>query len=515
MRIHRTPVSAQGYNSAPLHTCQLLATDDFHDISENRYTCVSIDQHYITGRGAVAGCADQGADISKGCTMHALPNDVSETLIDGVSAWLKQSALKGADLETIVTETCERLAAIGIPLIRVHLSFSMLHPLYDALGFTWLRKEGLTMAGYRAGSGDRPRERFLASPYYHLISKNLSHLRRRLDPSIPAEFPIFEDLKQQRATDYLAFAQTFGDTDGKGMLGSWATDREGGFSEDMIKALLRIQSNLAVTAFMAVQAKLADNMLTTYLGSDAGNRVLSGQIRRGDGETIRAALVMVDMRDSTALAENSGRQVYIDTLNQFFDAVATPFNENGGQILSFIGDGFLAAFPCDRHKSTSEIAARKAMAAARQAVQRMAELNRVRAGRGLGEIKFGVGLHAGNVMFGNVGLKNRLTFSAFGSAVNEAQRLESLTKKYGQPIVASEIFKDYCGGDWQLQGKERLRGLSEETSVFLPGPRNMACDGSTNMKFDVDEARSEAEEIMLLHRSTNIKTPGVLGRRIQ
>ena len=447
--------------------------------------------------------------------MYTSQNDVSETLIDGVSAWLKQSALKGADLETIVTETCERLAAVGIPLVRVHLTFSMLHPLYNALGFTWLRKEGVAVEGFQSGGGNGASERYRSSPYYHLISKNLSHLRRRLDPKTPAEFPVFDDLKTLGATDYLAFAQRFGDADGKGMLGSWATDRADGFTEDMIKALLHIQNSLAVTALMAMHAKMADNMLTTYLGGDAGKRVLSGQIRRGDGETIRAALVMVDMRNSTALAESGGRQVYIDTLNQFFDAVAAPFNRDGGEILSFIGDGFLAVYPCERQKASSQIAARAAMSAARQAVARMAEQNRNRTSAGLDDIRFGIGLHVGNVMFGNVGLKNRLTFSAFGSATNEVQRLESLTKKYGQPVVASEIFKDYCGGDWVLQGKEMLRGISEEVSIYLPGPETMAVDGSTNLQFDANDRRSEAEEVMLLYRNTSKHTPGLFGRRIQ
>ena len=115
---------------------------------------------------------------------------------------------------------------------------------------------------------------------------------------------------------------------------------------------------------MAVLNKLADNMLTTYLGGDAGKRVLNGQIKRGEGETIRAALVMADMRGSTRLAETAGREVYIETLNQFFDAIAAPFNRAGGQILSFLGDGFLAVYPCERHRAPSEIACRSALAAA-------------------------------------------------------------------------------------------------------------------------------------------------------
>ncbi len=437
--------------------------------------------------------------------MSDASNEVSKTLIDGVSAWLKESALDSPDLEQIVTETCDRLSAVGIPLKRVHLTFSMLHPLYDALNFTWLRGEGVQLGNYQRVDEDSPPPMFAASPYYHLLSKKLGHLRRRIDPSTPSEFPIFDDLKPLGVTDYLAFTQNFGEGEGlgRGIIGSWTTDRAGGFSDEMIKALLHIQSNFAVTALMAVSSQLADNMLTTYLGEDAGRRVLSGQTRRGDGETIRAALVMVDMRNSTALADSGGRQVYIDTLNDFFDAIATPFNTDGGEILSFVGDGFLAVFPCERHKAPSQIAARAAMSATREAIARITGMNEKRVSEGQDEINFGIGLHVGNVMFGNVGLKDRLTFSAFGSAVNEVQRLEGLTKKIGKPVVASEKFKEYCGGDWEAQGEEALRGLSEKLSVFVPEPKNLAGDGTSDMKSDGEKGRSEAEEIMLLLRGKN------------
>ncbi|MGB7269759.1 MAG: adenylate/guanylate cyclase domain-containing protein [Albidovulum sp.] len=442
--------------------------------------------------------------------MDASRQEISRTLIDGISTWLRQSALNGSDLETITCGICERLSAIGIPLARVHVTFSMLHPLYTALGFTWLRGQPVEIEGYNLDTKKAPPERYLSSPYYQLVSKNLSHLRRRISPTAPPEFPVFEDIKHLGITDYLAFKQSFGDAEEKGMLGSWATDAGEGFSEEMIKALLHIQNNFAVAAQMAVLRKLAGNMLTTYLGGNAGERVLSGQIRRGDGETVRAALVMVDMRSSTALAENGGRQVFIDTLNEFFDAVATPFNRDGGEILSFVGDGFLAVYPCERQKLASQTAARAAMNAARTAVIRMQALNRNRAERGLDEIRFGIGLHVGNVMYGNVGLQSRLTFSAFGAAVNEVQRLESLTKKFNHPIVASEMFKDYCDGDWQFAGQEELRGVPETVSVFLPGPKNMACDGATDMTFGFDEKHSQAEELILLHRNALVgKTDSV------
>ncbi len=427
---------------------------------------------------------------------------VSTTLLDRVSHWLQQAALSGETLENLVQGFCERLAASGLPLNRVHLSFSMLHPLYDALGFTWMRGKGVTVEGYRADNGPGDTNRFLHSPYYYLLSNNLDHMRRQIDPATPSEFPVFEDFKALGVTDYIAFVQSFGESAGQGMMGSWATDAPDGFSDNVIEALLRIQNSLAVAAKMAVLGKLADNMLTTYLGGNAGKRVLSGQIRRGDGETIRAALVMADMRQSTMLAEKEGRQVYIDTLNQFFDAIATPFNQRGGEILSFVGDGFLAVYPCGRHREPSQVAALAAMGAVRQATARMAELNIDRKRQGLGEVRYGIGLHVGNVMFGNVGLKDRLTFSAFGAAVNEVERLQGLTKKYAHPIVASQAFATYCGGDWTTLGQEKLRGVGQKFTVLLPGESNMKLDHAEVAQNQSHDKRSEAEQVMLLYRNS-------------
>ena len=269
----------------------------------------------------------------------------------------------------------------------------------------------------------------------------------------------------------------------------------------MISALLRIQNHLAIAAKMAVLTKLADNMMTTYLGGDAGRRVLDGQIKRGEGDTIRAALVMGDMRGSTRLAETSGRELYIDTLNQFFDAIAAPFNRKGGQIMSFLGDGFIAVYPCERHRAQSEIACQAALAAAHKASTRMMELNLRRKEQGLDDIKFGIGLHVGNVMFGNVGLTDRLTFSVFGSAVNEVQRLQTLTKKYPHSVLASKEFAGYCGANsWLTLGKEELAGIKQKLTVLSP-------DLSGALALDEDAALepfhdriSDAEQVMLLHR---------------
>lgn len=441
-------------------------------------------------------------------------SSVSDIFLDKVAEWLTQAALTGENLETVVRGFCDRMAASGLPIARVHLTFSMLHPLYDAVGFTWRRASGVTIEGYRH-SGEKP-ERFLQSPYYHLLTNNLDYMRRRIDADGPAEFPIFEELRKEKMTDYIAFVQTFGDGSAQGMMGSWATDGISGFSEAMIGALLRMQNHLALAAKMAVLGKLANNMLTTYLGGDAGRRVLNGQIRRGDGETIRAALVMGDMRQSTMVAEKEGRQAYIDTLNEFFDAIAAPFNRNGGEIMSFLGDGFLAVYPCGRHKDPSKVACRAALSAVFQAQARLTALNEERQARKLSPVRCGIGLHVGNVMFGNVGLRDRLTFSAFGAAVNEVQRLQALTKKYSKEVVASQAFAGYSGGDWVTLGEEKLRGIRQKLVVLHPKPLAMPPRQEDAFRETAADGLSEAEQVILLHRdATNQQGRSPAGKHMQ
>ena len=439
--------------------------------------------------------------------MNTAHVDVSTVLVDDVGDWLMRSALAGADLETLVRGFCERLAAAGLPLARIHLTFSVLHPLYRAAGFTWRRGQGVEAEAYPHRQGGQS-DLFKQSPYYYLLSNNLSLLRRRIDVSSQSDFSVFDDLRDMGITDYLAFVQPFESGSSRAMMGSWSTDLKEGFSDSVISALMRIQNQLAVATRMAVLGKLADNMLSTYLGSDAGRRVLNGQIKRGDGETIRAALVMADMRNSTALAEQHGRQVFIEMLNQFYDAIAVPFNNGGGQILSFLGDGFLAVYPCERHKEPTRVACRAALAAANAATASMAELNRARLNQGLPQIGYGIGLHIGNVMFGNVGLADRLTFSVFGAAVNQAQRLESLTKKYPAEIIASEDFAGYCSGEWTRFGTEKLRGIEQPVKVFGPPAANLAA-ASLPKTVNADGGQlSGAEHLVMLHREGQLAAGG-------
>lgn len=430
---------------------------------------------------------------------------VSTNLIDKVADWLMAQALDDTELEALVSGCCERLSAAGVPLARANFSFSVLHPLYRAMGFTWRRGEALEVEGFRhvqEGEADG----FLNSPYYYLLSNKLEYMRRRLDSAGPLGFPVLDTLRQQGLVDYLAFMTQFRRGSGQGMMGSWATDQADGFSESDIAALLRIQMRLAVAARMAVQASLARNTLATYLGANAGAQVLDGNIRRGDGETIKAAIVIADMRDSTRLAEELGRQAYIESLNAFYDGVASAFADAGGEILSFMGDGFLAIFPSGDDPAGRKEACERAFAAALAAAERMAEVNGVRKEQGLCEIGYGLGLHIGSVMFGNVGLEDRLAFSVFGSAVNEASRLESLTKTLGVPILASEEFRSRLSSKWLELGEQTMRGVAHPIAVYTPCLDEECRTVPVKRRVRV-AGRSNAESVVLLQRERPAASP--------
>jgi adenylate cyclase len=308
----------------------------------------------------------------------------SRALVERTAEWLMAQALKDADLKDIVRGCCERLHGAGVPIARVQFTFTLLHPLYRGVGYTWHRGQGLQVDAFRHPPEGILPERVLKSPYYHLIRHGLEHLRRRLDTGGTAEFPVFDELREKGLTDYLAFTSSFATEKGQGMAGSWATDQRGGFTDGEVEALLRIQDPLAVACKMAARGGLAKSVLSTYLGAEAGERVLSGQIKRGDGETSRAAIVWGDLRNSTQMAEQLGRQSYIDNLNSFFDATAGAVADAGGEILSFIGDGFLSVFPCERNQRESAKACQLAFSAALDAAHRQRHVRQCRTSRTAG-----------------------------------------------------------------------------------------------------------------------------------
>jgi adenylate cyclase len=203
--------------------------------------------------------------------------------------------------------------------------------------------------------------------------------------------------------------------------------------------------------------------LTTYVGRNAGERVLAGHIRRGDTETIHAAIWLSDMRGFTALADTLPPQQLVDLLNRYFDCQVPAIEEHGGEVLKYMGDGLLAIFPIGGEAHFQTICA-AALAAGKAARDNIAALNKGEDGPAL---RFGLALHVGDVLFGNIGSGNRLDFTTIGPAVNLAARIEKLAGRLGRTILASEDFVDHCGDDGlQPVGRFAVAGFAAEQMVF-------------------------------------------------
>jgi len=238
------------------------------------------------------------------------------------------------------------------------------------------------------------------------------------------------------------------------------TTREtGGFTDAQIAGIEAIITPLARVAEVRALRRMASMLLDTYVGHDAGERILAGHIRRGDIEEIHAAIWLSDMRGFTALADSLPPRVMIDLLNRYFDCQVPVILEHGAEVLKFMGDGLLAIFAIADNES--EVCER-ALAAARQVRVNIAAL----ASSAMPGLRFGLALHIGDVLYGNIGSGNRLDFTCIGPAVNCAARIEKLTSQLGRAILASGEFARYCPGDFTGLGEFTLAGFSTPQMIF-------------------------------------------------
>lgn len=398
----------------------------------------------------------------------------SNSLIDSVANSLMDQALLDTPIEKIFESTCLQLHAAGIPISRVQIGFRVLHPLFDAQTLTWKLGEKVERSNYITSRDPAPWQK---SPLYYLVVNEIPYLRRHLvgEDSI-LDFDILKNLKEEGYTDYLAFIIPFSEQDPKidaqerenpGIVGSWSTQRENGFTNNNIQAIQRIERRLAVAFKINIQSQITTNILSAYLGPEAGNQVLNGSIQRGDGETIHAVIWYSDMRESTSLANSISGKEFLQALNTYFESTAGAVLNHGGEVLRFIGDAVLAIFPI-RDEGAISKACQAAMNAAIEARKNMVDANVIRNGDGEATLDFGLGLHVGQVLFGNIGVPERVEFSVIGRAANEVARIESLTKELGLPVLVSSEFAANVSTNWIEAGEHQLKGVDRPLRLFSP-----------------------------------------------
>ena len=370
---------------------------------------------------------------------------------------------EGPQIENIVEmfdELCWRLVGDGLPLWRATLHMGTLHPQILSLGARWLRHLKI-VEEYRILRGSDATDEYLRSPIRATTERGIPFRRRLLEET--PEHPLLSKLRTSGATDY--FALPLNRTLQRFPVVTWATDRPRGFGEADIAKLEAINPALAAIVETRAMRRITENLLDVYLGPQAGRRVLAGRIYRAEGEQIRAVIMMTDLREFTALSDRLPGDEVIELLDDYFDALATPIQERTGEVLKFMGDGMLAIFPAadDDDFSTSSV---RALEAATEGLERLDAVNKARRAAGRGELRTGIGLHLGEVIFGNVGAPGRLDFTVIGPAVNLASRIEDLTKQLARPMLFSSAFARICPRPLVSLGFHPVRGLNDPEEVF-------------------------------------------------
>ena len=374
--------------------------------------------------------------------------------------WLVDGARSKMQAHEMLAELCERLVGCGIPLWRMAVFVRTLHPHILGRRFVW--RPGADIEVHEAPFDLLESAEFRGSPVAKVYASGTPIRRRLADADCAIDFPMLAELRDEGVTDYLASPLLF--TDGEIHLATWTTRQPGGFTDAQIKAIESIVAPLARVAEVRALRRTAGNLLDTYVGNNAGERILAGQIRRGHAEAIHAAIWLSDMRGFTLLADHVPPQTLVELLNDYFDCQVPAILDHGGEVLKFMGDGLLAIFPIGSDRDPAEVCART-LASAYEARRNVAALNRSTRNE-VGGVRFGLALHVGDVLYGNVGGGNRLDFTCIGAAVNLAARLEKLAGKLGRVILASDEFARHCGSDFQPIGQFPLAGFAAQQTVF-------------------------------------------------
>ncbi len=389
-------------------------------------------------------------------TSRALPGAI-QSVVD----WLVDGAPDLREPQDVLARLCQRLTAAGLPLHRVAVFVRTLHP--NVVGRRLLWRPGVEVEVNERPHGLLEEESYRASPIA-LVFGGAGTVRRRLaDPECPNDFGIIAELRAEGVTDYLIQPLEFSNREIHAV--SWTTTAPGGFSAADDVALAAIARPLARVIEIHALRRIATTLLDTYVGHGAGERILQGRIRRGEIERIRAVLLLSDLRGFTALSDRLPGEQVIGLLNAYFDGLVPAIEAHGGEVLKFTGDGLLAIFPVAADPGAACAGALAATAAARAA---LAEISAGRTERAEPELRYGIALHIGEVLYGNVGGASRLDFTAIGPAVNLTARLETLARDLGRELVLSAAFAAYCGGAVRSLGCFELRGFREPQQVFAP-----------------------------------------------
>ena len=400
--------------------------------------------------------------------------------------WVGTQALLAPPIEQVFSGFMDALIDAGMPIMRANLSPSLLHPEFKSISMVRYRDGPVTSDSYTHDS-DKTSLAWQQSPHRVLLDgamarswpggaegpPSVHNARYRLSAGEGlALFPVLREIRDHGGTDYIAYAVPFAwgaNLDRErpaGMLTSWTTDRPGGFRDEEIALLNAVQPLWGAAVRASVYTLIAEGIMATYLGHDAGRRVLRGDVQRGQAISMAAAIMVADLRGFTTLADSVPPETLLRILDEHLDAMADSVLGHGGQVLKYMGDGLLATF--DEAEFGREEACARALAAAERAQARNRAMARAHAAFGHPTMALDIALHHGRVMYGNVGTPRRLDFTIIGPAVNLVSRIESLCQPLGQPVLASAAFAGHHGQPDRFVsvGQHQVRGLAKAQELF-------------------------------------------------
>jgi adenylate cyclase len=388
-----------------------------------------------------------------------MTSPIDQHLLTEAIDWMIDGCVSAPTAELVLNQTCERLTACGVPLAHAAVFVRTLHP--EIMGRRWFWQPEGGSEGLDLGHDTMDNPEYRASPIKYVFDE-VKPLRRRLGaPDCPIDFTFLDRFRNEGVTDFLAVPLRA--SDGTINACAWMTKAPGGFSDVAVAALEAIVRPMARMVEVRALKRIAINLLDTYVGGQAGARILGGSIRRGNVESIRAAIWLSDMRGFTARGDRMPAADLVALLNRYFDCQVPAIRAQGGEVLKFMGDGLLAIFPVE-HADNREVCARVLQAArAVETTIREADWGGLEKPGG---IHFGVALHIGDVLYGNIGSTNRLDFTCIGPAVNLAARIEALSGEIGRTILASEAFAAACGDRLVPVGSYALKGVSQPQRVY-------------------------------------------------
>lgn len=394
-----------------------------------------------------------------GRDVQAAQYDVQFDYGDPLARWFVTEGFRVTDTAELIRQCGEQLNAHGIPIYRLAYIQRTLHPELIGHGYFWRRGGDVEVVAANMSVLDE--DEYHDNPLPKVFDQGLT-VRERLEGRSDIAAPLLRQLQDEGATDYVALPMVFSDGHIDGL--SVSTDRAGGFSRADLDRMYAVQFLFARICEIHNLRDTAVNLLDTYVGHDAGARILNGQIHRGVGETIRAVIVFCDLQGFTRLSDQLPRDALIELLNDYFTCVAEPAVARGGEVLKFIGDAVLLMYRLD-----GEVPETTVVDAALDAALETVRLSRLRsmerAAAGKAAFEFGMSVHLGDVMYGNIGAPKRLDFTVIGPTVNLAQRIETLSRSLRRPILVSDAIASLHPARVTALGRHSVKGVDEAIAV--------------------------------------------------